>query len=140
MKVFVDTNVLLDLICQRDGFSKAADAIFEGCVEGTFEIVISSLTLINADYTAHRYGYSHGELVSVFKNLLRYVSISSVDADVFVKALYSGNPDLEDAVQYYSAKSFGCDCIITRDKKGFSSSDIPVYAPIGFLEFIGRSI
>ena len=140
MKVFVDTNVLLDLMCQREGFSRAADAIFERCVEGAFDIVVSSLTLINANYTARRYGYSRDELVNVFKRLLHYVSISSVDADVFVKALYSGRPDLEDAVQYYSAKSVGVDCIITRDKKGFAGIDIHVLTPVEFLELISQDV
>ena len=52
MRVFVDTNVLLDMICQREGFKEDADTIFRYCIEDKLKIVMSALTLINANYTA----------------------------------------------------------------------------------------
>ena len=49
MRVFVDTNVLLDMICQREGFKEDADTIFRYCIEDKLKIVmtdIKSKTLI----------------------------------------------------------------------------------------------
>lgn len=73
MRVFVDTNVLLDMICQREGFKEDADTIFRYCIEDKLKIVMSALTLINANYTAHKYGYSWDELLEVLKRICGYV-------------------------------------------------------------------
>lgn len=136
MKVFVDTNVLLDLICQREGFSKDADAIFRYCVEGRLKVVMSALTLINANYTAHKYGYTWDELKEVLKRICGYIEISRIDSEVFMSALYSNSPDLEDALQYCSAKTSGVDYIVTRDVKGFTVSTITVLTPKEFLSIL----
>ena len=74
MRVFVDTNVLLDMICQREGFKEDADTIFRYCIEDKLKIVMSALTLINANYTAHKYGYSWDELLEVLKRLSDFYS------------------------------------------------------------------
>ena len=127
MRVFVDTNVLLDMICQREGFKEDADTIFRYCIEDKLKIVMSALTLINANYTAHKYGYSWDELLEVLKR---------IDDGIFMNALYSNSSDLEDAVQYYSAKMSGADYIITRDVKGFVNSTITVLTPKDFLSVL----
>lgn len=53
-----------------------------------------------------------------------------------MNALYSNSSDLEDAVQYYSAKMSGADYIITRDVKGFVNSTITVLTPKDFLSVL----
>lgn len=136
MRVFVDTNVLLDMICQREGFKEDADTIFRYCIEDKLKIVMSALTLINANYTAHKYGYSRDELLEVLKRICGYVEISTIDDGIFMNALYSNSSDLEDAVQYYSAKMSGADYIITRDVKGFVNSTITVLTPKDFLSVL----
>ena len=133
MRVFVDTNVLLDMICQREGFKEDADTIFRYCIEDKLKIVMSALTLINANYTAHKYGYSWDELL---ERICGYVEISTIDDGIFMNALYSNSSDLEDAVQYYSAKMSGADYIITRDVKGFVNSTITVLTPKDFLSVL----
>ena len=136
MRVFVDTNVLLDMICQREGFKEDADTIFRYCIEDKLKIVMSALTLINANYTAHKYGYSWDELLEVLKRICGYVEISTIDDGIFMNALYSNSSDLEDAVQYYSAKMSGADYIITRDVKGFVNSTITVLTTKDFLSVL----
>lgn len=138
MRVFVDTNVLLDMICQREGFKEDADTIFRYCIEDKLKIVMSALTLINANYTAHKYGYSWDELLEVLKRICGYVEISTIDDGIFMNALYSNSSDLEDAVQYYSAKMSGADYIITRDVKGFVNSTITVLTLKTFYLFFNR--
>lgn len=135
MIVFVDTNVLLDLICQREGFQEDADHLFALCIEKKCEIAVSVLTLINTNYTAHKYGYSFDELADSFKALSKFIMISPIDAAIFLKALDSNPKDLEDAVQLFSAERISADFIVTRDKKGFAKSSIKVYNPKEFLAF-----
>ena len=107
MRVFVDTNVLLDMICQREGFKEDADTIFRYCIEDKLKIVMSALTLINANYTAHKYGYSWDELLEVLKRICGYVEISTIDDGIFMNALYSNSSDLEDAVHTTPQKCRG---------------------------------
>lgn len=56
------------------------------------------------------------------------VTESEVDAAINLRA-----NDFEDAVQYRSAKSVGADCIITRNVKDFTFSDIEVLTPSDFV-------
>lgn len=67
---------------------------------------------------------------------MRLVEISTIDDGIFMNALYSNSSDLEDAVQYYSAKMSGADYIITRDVKGFVNSTITVLTPKDFLSVL----
>ena len=50
-----------------------------------------------------------------------------VDASVVREALDSDFTDFEDALQHFSAKTVDADCIVTRNKKDFGTSEIPVY-------------
>jgi len=136
MKAFVDTNVLLDLICHRDGFEQDAISIFKLCVREQIRLSVSTLTMINANFTAHRYGYSWGEIKEVLKEISNYVEIVAMDSAAFMNAINSDMLDLEDAVQYFSALEAGVDCIITRDIKGYELSAIKVCTPRDFLDAI----
>ena len=60
--------------------------------------------------------------------------LANVDRDVVEQALSSGFTDFEDAMQYFSAKKWGADIIITRNKKDFQKSQLPVYEPMEYLE------
>lgn len=51
-------------------------------------------------------------------------------------ALVSGFTDFEDALQYCSAQTIDADCIVTRNKKDLSTSEIPVYELDEFLEMM----
>lgn len=134
MKAFVDTNVLLDLVCQREGFKDYANDIFRMCLQGQVHLAISVLTLINTNYTAQRYGFKEKDICSILSNIMPYIEITEMDGTMFVSALNSGSDDLEDALQYFSAKAANCDCIITRDKNGYKDFPILVYMPQAFLE------
>lgn len=134
MKVFIDTNVLLDLICQRDGFKEAADEIFKMGIEDKFDLYVSVLTLINAHFTAHRYAYSWEEIRRVLRNLLLYIKVSPMTSETFKNAIDCNGDDLEDSVQYFSALSSFCDCIVTRDTKGYRTFNLPIFTPNDFVK------
>lgn len=140
MKAFIDTNVLLDLVCQREDYKDSANDIFRMCIQGRVQLAISVLTLINTNYTAQRYGYKEKDVCTILGNIIQYVEITEMDGQMFVDALKSYNEDLEDALQYFSAKESHCDCIVTRDKKGYKDFPIPVYMPQTFIELLSSKI
>ena len=61
---------------------------------------------------------------------------SAVDASVVRQALDSGFTDFEDALQHFSAKAVNADCIVTRNKKDFECSEIPVYELDEFMQLM----
>lgn len=129
MRVFLDTNILLDFICQRQPFVDEATELFRKALHNDISIVVSALTIVNTKYIAKKYGYSDNEIDSVILNLLKNISVSSIDETMIKEAFTSNAKDTEDMLQILSAKSVMADCIVTRDKKGFLSSHIKVFSP-----------
>ena len=61
------------------------------------------------------------------KSILSFVSVCDLQADVVIKSLDSDWKDYEDSVQSMTALEIIADCIVTRNKKDFRKSLIPVY-------------
>ena len=57
MRVFVDTNVLIDFVGNRKGFSEKAEVLFAFGVLGKVKIMTSALSYVTAMYVAHKYKY-----------------------------------------------------------------------------------
>lgn len=132
MKLFLDTNVVVDAVKFREPFVHAIVPIFEMADGGIHQLIISDLTFVNVAYLTKK-GMSLGEWYGLLDELRSNVQIvtpgeTSIDAALLLRA-----KDFEDAVQYFSAKQTAADCIITRNKKDFYFSDIPVYTPEEFL-------
>ena len=75
-------------------------------------------------------------IYSVLSTLLEMVEVASVDSDVVKSAVALQAKDFEDAIQYFSAKSIGADCIVTRNVKDFPFPGLPVITPQEFLNQI----
>lgn len=132
MTVFVDTNVLIDFVCKRDNFYDNAKKLFALGYIGELELGMSSLSIINAMYIGRKYGVE--PMKERLKSILMFVKVYDIEAHVVVEALDSSWKDYEDAVQFQSAVSIYADCIVTRNKKDFTESDIPVYTVDELLE------
>lgn len=134
MKVFIDTNVLIDFVCKRDVFFRPAAVLFDMAYKGKIRLIISSLSFVNAYYVGLKYKYNSVALQKSLKEIKAIVQISSFDEQMLEYAFSLEVKDLEDAVQYFSALSLNSDCIITRNEKDFDFSSIPVYSPNDFFE------
>lgn len=125
MIVFVDTNVIIDFVCKRDNFYNNAKKIFALGYLGELELRMSSLSIINTMYIGKKYGIA--TIKERLKAILKFVEVYSIETDIVIEALDSDWEDYEDAVQFKSATKVYADCIVTRNKKDFTRSDIPVY-------------
>ena len=65
--------------------------------------------------------------------MFEFAEVTSVDSVAVKSAVELGTKDFEDALQYFSAKSIGADCIVTRNVKDFSFSEVQVLTPQEFL-------
>lgn len=126
---FVDTNVILDMLADREGYADAASAVFDAAGRGEIKLSVCALSYSNIFYILRKCIGSN-QAVASLRELSRFVSILSVDDAVIRNSLYSDFTDYEDAIQYYSAcQDSTIDGIIMRNGKDFSPSEIPVFAP-----------
>ncbi len=134
VKLFLDTNVVIDFLCERsnDFYLPAARLMVKG-YNKEVELWCSSLTFATADYLLEKYHVSQADRTNMLKEFLQICQPSSVDREVVEMALSSDFKDFEDAMQYFSAKKCGAEAIITRNKKDFKTSELPLYLPTEYL-------
>lgn len=123
--IFVDTNIVIDLLAKREPFYKEAQDLFTLSDKKEVQIFISSLTFANAYYAIVR----HHKEVDAKKYLSKFkvlVTILSLEDKAIELALASDFKDFEDGLKYFIAMGNEADIIITRNKKDFSNSKIPV--------------
>ena len=133
-KVFLDTNILIDLIAERKPFSKYAIDIFDKAENNLIKIYTSSHSIATSYYLLKKH-ISEKDLREILYALLDYLIIIPLDADILKKGLRSRHKDFEDGLQIMCAYSKSeIDCIVTRNIKDFKYSEIPVFTPDQFLE------
>ena len=131
MKIFVDTNVLIDLVCQREGYDQVGKILALGEFS-QYTLYTSVLSIANIAYILRKV-LKGDVLYQTMGKLSERIRISSMTQDDFDRAVALKASDFEDALQYYSALQADCEAIITRNKKDFLFSEISVYTPTEFL-------
>lgn len=133
IRVFLDTNILVDLIADRQPYSKFAIEIFMLAEKKKIALFTSSHSIVTTHYLLKKY-MEEKSLRKVLVKLLEMVSVVSVDEKVLKKGLLSKHKDFEDAIQILCAANvdrlYG---IVTRNPKDFKTGDIPVFTPNEFL-------
>ena len=127
MKVFLDTNVLLDFEMGRDGIEEASE-IFQMGEDGKLDLCVSILTMANTAYIARK-GRTKEKLREDLSSLSSMVRILPMGSEQWLDALALNAGDLEDALQYECVKAAGCNCIVTRNTRDFGFSAIVVLTP-----------
>jgi predicted nucleic acid-binding protein len=128
-KLFLDTNIIVDLIADRKPFSKYAIQIFQKAELKEIELFTSSHSIATTHYLLKKY-LAEKELRDVLYNLLDYITVVAVDVDILKKGLRSNHKDFEDSIQILCASSIEkMDCIVTRNTKDFKASEIPAFNP-----------
>lgn len=132
-KVFVDTNVILDFLMKRSDFFDDVRTIMAMGYNHYCELYMSSLSFSNIAYIARTKlkGEALYKCFSSLRELIKVSSVTQADVDLAIKLQAK---DFEDALQYYSAKSVDADCIVTRNVKDFSFSEIEILTPGEFIE------
>ena len=123
-KIFVDANIVLDLLEKREEFYKEAQELFTLSDKKNVKLYISALTLANVHYLLYKHlKMKARKVLAKFKVL---VDVLAVDDKILDLSLTSDLKDFEDAIQYYTAIENDMDIIITRNKKDFKNLDIPI--------------
>lgn len=128
-KVFVDTNIIVDLLADRRPFSKYAIEIFSKAEAKELMVYTSSHSIATTHYLLKKY-IGEKELREILYDLLGFLTIIPVDVAVLKKGLRSKHRDYEDAIQIICASSIeDLDCIVTRNVKDFKDCELRVLPP-----------
>jgi predicted nucleic acid-binding protein len=132
-RLLIDKNIVIDLLSKRDKFYEEAADLFSRADKKEVELAISSLTLANTNYILSKLK-SAKEAKEILRKFKVLVELLSLDDKITELALSDDNfQDFEDGLQYYSAIENQIDIIITRNKKDFKNSKIPVLSAKEFL-------
>jgi predicted nucleic acid-binding protein len=128
-RIFIDTNIIIDLLADRKPHSKFAVALFEQAESGKIALFTSSHSIATSYYLLKKVTEDK-KLRQVLLDLLDYLKIIPIDEHILKRGLKSKHKDFEDGLQILSAVSVdNMDCIVTRSLKDFRESDIPVFSP-----------
>ena len=130
--VFVDTNVILDVLLQNDGFWQDSLKVYQLAELRQIDAYVSASSITDIFYVARKI-LSISVAREAIEKLLSIFHIVGVDGDDLRGALALSIDDMEDALQAWSAKKANVDAIISRDTNGFAGIDIPTIAPVDFL-------
>ena len=131
--LFLDTNILVDLVTSRQPFAQDAIKIFDYCQKRKIILHCNSHSIENLHYISKKI-IDEKELRLIIEDFLDVVTIIPVSETILRKSLKSSHKDFEDAIQIVSAQSIPTmDCIVTRDLKDFKNAEIKVLTPYEFL-------
>ena len=134
--LFVDANVIIDYLSGREPFSTEAAALFELADNNKIKIFVSAISF-NVIYYILRQQLGHRTAIKALNELSTLVTISAVTSSVISNALAMDHADFEDAIQYYTAiTNPEIEAIVTRGKKVFKKSELPVFKPSEALRLI----
>lgn len=132
-KLFLDSDLIIDVLAERPGFYDSAATLLSLAEKNRIKCFTSPIVIANIYYVISKVRSKDFAKRSVSK-LKNYVEITNVDQKIIDLALESNFSDLKDAIQYYCALEIGADILVTRNKKDYLRSKIPVLSPREYLD------
>jgi len=133
-KLFIDTNIVIDLLSHRDPFYDESAELFSLADQKLIELNISSLTIANTSYTLLR-KLDSKKAKEILRKLRLIINILALDDKIIGLSLNDDSfIDFEDSLQYFTAIENNQDFIITRNLKDFKASKIPVMTAGQFIK------
>jgi len=129
MRVFLDTNILLDLLDEQRPNHQSSIAILRATKEGRIKASITAISILNAIYFMRKV-MQPDTIARYMVQFMSMVHIAPTGSAQLLAAMTSGWKDLEDAVQFQSALAAGpMDAIITTDPDFKQQKSIPLLTP-----------
>lgn len=135
MRVLIDTNVILDVLCNRQGFVEEASKVFKFCEVNKIEGYISAISVPNIVYILRK-ELDAEKTKKILDQLSLIFKISDLKSDDLKKAANLMFDDYEDALKSVCASRIKANYIITRNIKDFTNSKVAAIKPSELLERI----
>ena len=135
MKVLIDTNIILDVLCNRKDFAADSAKVFKLCEVKKITGYISALSITNIVYIMRK-ELDTEKIKKILEQLSLIFEIVDLKADDLKRASTLDFNDYEDAIQSTQARRIKADYIITRNIKDYSKSKIMAIKPSELIERI----
>jgi predicted nucleic acid-binding protein len=132
-KVFVDSDIVLDLLSARQPHYLHAAELFTLADEDTIKIYVSSLTFANVHYVLTKQ-LSAGQARKMLLKFKTLIHVLSVNDKIIELALASDFKDFEDAIQYNTAIENDISTLLTRNLKDFKKANITILTAQQYLQ------
>jgi predicted nucleic acid-binding protein len=135
MNVFIDTNILLDVLMHRKEHLAESAAIWDCAERGKINGYISAISFNNIHYLFRR-NLGAAKAKQAVIALRDTFNIVALDGKIIDQAIDADWNDFEDAIQFFSAIHCDADCIATRNQKDFKDSSISALSPKDLLALL----
>ena len=135
MKVLIDTNIILDVLCDRTEFLEASSRVWKYCEINKISGVISAISVPNIVYILRK-ELDPDKTKEIIDRLLLIFDVAELKAEDLRKAAEMKTSDYEDAIQMCCADRINADFIVTRNIRDFVSSPVPAVKPSELLDRI----
>ena len=127
-RILFDTNVVLDVLLDRQPYVEASAAAWAAVETGISEGMLAAHAVTTIHYLVRK---EMGNIKArrIVTAILRVFGVAAVDGAVVQEALQLPFSDFEDAVTAAAARLAGCECIVTRDPRGFRGSPVRSLTP-----------
>ena len=139
--IFIDSDIILDVLLKRVDFYKDSYAIFVLCEQEEVILYTSSSIILNVQYIGGRISSKKSVAKTIYYLIENFMEVINPTRQTILKAYDSGFSDYEDAVQYLTAKDSGLiDYFISRNVKDYNkaSNILPVLTPAQFLKHLSK--
>lgn len=137
MKVLIDTNIIMDVLADREGFAEPASQLFKLCEVGKVQGIVYALSIANIVYIMRK-ELARSQIEEVISKLGAIFTLADMKADDLKKAAALPMDDFEDALQSVCASRMKADFIVTRNLKDFKNSKIMAIKPSELIERISE--
>jgi predicted nucleic acid-binding protein len=128
VRVLFDTNVVLDVLLDRQPFSSMAAQLFARVERGQLAGCLGATTVTTLFYLAVKVN-GVGSAREQIRHLLELFEVAPVDRTVLEAALSSAFSDFEDGVLHEAGSQYGIDGIVTRNGADFAHAQVPIFSP-----------
>ncbi len=135
MKVLFDTNIVMDLLLNRQPHAAASAAIMAKAENGALKGYLCATTITTVHYLTAK-SIDKASARKLLWKLMSICEIAGVNRPVLESALASKVMDFEDAVLCEAARHAGSEAIVTRNIRDFRDAPLPVFEPRNFLRML----
>lgn len=128
MRLFLDINVILDVLANREPWVEDSGAVLSLLDQRQVEGLVAAHSVSTLYDLASKH-LGHKRAVAALIDLLEHVTVTPLDEDILLRALSLGWDDVEDAAQAVSAQRTHADYIVTRNPADFEAATVPVVTP-----------
>jgi predicted nucleic acid-binding protein len=135
MNVFLDTNILLDVLTKREPFYNDSAVLWSLAEEKIFSCFISAISINNIYYISKKIN-GREYAGTIVDKILDDFEVVDLNKEILKYSRTIDFHDYEDLIQYFSAIKCNAKYLITRNKKDFPKKGIDVLFPSEFLKKI----